>query len=387
MTIVLGGGGSGGHITPLLAVARELRADGKAYKIVYVGEKRGKFSHIAEESGLFDECRYIYAGKLRRYHNEPLLKRLIDLKTIYFNTRDLFRLIAGSIQSIFLFRRLRPSSVLLKGGYVCVPASIGAKFAKAYIVTHDSDALPGLSNRFAARYASVHATAMPEQYYNYPKKTVKHVGLPVDSRNKRYSADEVRFLKEKFKLPQKSKVLLVTGGSNGARRLNAWCLKALDQLFAEHPDLYVFMLAGKGNLSQVKKHGFRDDINRRLIAEEFTAELFHLSAISDVIIARAGATTIAEFAAGSKAVILVPNPDLTGGHQLKNAQVYEDQGSAVVVQETELQQSVAPLIEAVNMLINDSQKRGILGERLNASLPSIPAAKAIADILVNGAGR
>ena len=168
MKIVLCGGGSGGHITPLLAVAYEFRTRNPGTTLVYIGEKNGKFSYIAENSNLFDELYFVSAGKLRRYHGESLLTRLFDVKTNILNIRDVFRLLAGLVQSYFLFRKIQPDALLLKGGYVGVPVASAGRLHHVPYITHDSDALPGLSNRLAARWARYHATAMPAKYYSYP---------------------------------------------------------------------------------------------------------------------------------------------------------------------------------------------------------------------------
>lgn len=351
-------------------------------RIVYVGEKKGKFSHIAEDSGLFDDCRYIAAGKLRRYHNESLFRRLTDIKTIALNLRDLARLFVGTVQAIILFKQLHADSVLLKGGYVCVPASIGAKLSGSFIITHDSDAVPGLSNRIAARYAHIHTTGMPTHYYNYPKETARYVGLPIDQRFRVYSDAEVRFLKEKMDLPLDSSVILVTGGSNGARRLNSWSLELANSLAGKYPKLHVILLIGKGNIGQFERFSFSTaKIKERVHVQEFSSELFHLAAVADVIISRAGATTIAEFGAMQKACVIVPNPDLTGGHQLKNATVYHDAKSAIIVQEKSLRGSAEPLVSEVEKLLNDKQARRTLGKNLSESLPKDPAAQMLASLL------
>lgn len=293
-------------------------------------------------------------------------------------------MIAGTFQAISLFKKLKADAVLLKGGYVCVPASIGARYSKKKprIVTHDSDALPGLSNRFAAKYATYHATGMPARYYTYPEKTVRYVGLPIDSRYRSYSPEEIAALKKHYGIPENSKVLLITGGSNGARRLNKWVLQALPDLMLQHLDLFVILVAGKGNLGQIEDAWLVNEHKERLMAIEFSKELFNLSAMADVIIARAGATTLAEFAAQSKACIVVPNPDLTGGHQLKNAQVYEDQESAVVLLEYELEESTAKLVNIVRSLLSDENARQKLGYNLHATLPDVPADQALADLLI-----
>jgi UDP-N-acetylglucosamine--N-acetylmuramyl-(pentapeptide) pyrophosphoryl-undecaprenol N-acetylglucosamine transferase len=224
---------------------------------------------------------------------------------------------------------------------------------------------------------------MPTKYYSYPEASAREVGLPIDPNYKIYSEHEIRFLKEKLGFQADSQVVLVVGGSNGAKRLNQWCLEAFSVLLATHPKLNVLMVVGKGNLKQREIFSMDPVLKNRIKAIEFTSELYHLSAISDVIITRAGATTIAEFAAERKACILVPNPDLTGGHQLRNAAVYEDQGAALVIQEEDLKKSTDPLVEAVADLLNDTKQNKILGKKLNETLPLIDPSSALADILTS----
>lgn len=382
--ILLCGGGSGGHITPLLAVARELKQLYPSCSVVYIGERGGKFGHMASDSGLFDELHYVSAGKLRRYHGESWLRRITDIRTLALNTRDIFRLAAGTIQSMWLMRKLKADAALLKGGYVCVPVSIGAKLAGVPLVTHDSDALPGLSNRLAARFARYHATAMPTRYYKYPKDSVRHVGLPFDPVFRSYTKDEQRLLREKFSIDQDADVVLITGGSNGARRLNEWCITVIPELLDANPRLHFVHLYGRGNEDQF--NALNPTYLQRITKLDFTDELSHYSAISDVIVTRAGATTLAEFAAQSKACIVVPNPDLTGGHQLKNATVYDDLGSVVVVHERGLKNSTVELSTAISDLLVSPKRRELLGHNLHATLPEVPAARALAKLLAEVAG-
>lgn len=380
MTIVLCGGGSGGHITPLLAVARELRSINKSAKLIYIGEKNGKFSHIAADSKLFDELHFVSAGKLRRYHGESAITKLLDFKTNLLNLRDTFKILAGLIQSYLLLKRLKPDAILLKGGFVCVPIALAARAHKVQYITHDSDALPGLSNRIAARWARYHATGMPAQYYAYPQATIRVVGVPTDMRYHAYSEAEQRILREKYDIGPKAQVILVTGGSNGARRLNEAVIKMLPKLIKNHPDIHVLHQIGAGNEDQLAR--LDEDSKKHAIFFDFSSELFHMSAISDIVIARAGASFIAEFAAQGKACIIVPNPYLTGGHQLKNAKVYADAGAAVIVNEAELQADPDSLYNSAAMLLNNPEKRELLSKNLHSLTPSENAATALAKLLI-----
>lgn len=366
---------------PLLAVASELRKRNPQIKLVYIGERHGKFAYIAKDSGLFDELRYISAGKLRRYHGESLLTRLFDIKTNILNIRDLFRLCAGLVQGYFLLRTIKPDAMLLKGGFVCVPIATAGRLRHVPYVTHDSDALPGLSNRLAARWARYHATAMPAKYYSYPEETVKPVGVPTDDRYKQYNATELSNFRKKHRIPVGSDVLLVTGGSNGARRLNEAFISLVPDLLKRHPKLYILHQIGAGNEDQVV--GLTEDQRKRFCAFGFSQELFELSAIADVVIARAGASALADLGAQRKACIVVPNPYLAGGHQLKNAQVYQESNAAIIVGENELQADAKPLFGAIERLLNDRSLRQQLGESMHRLQPKYPAASALADILEN----
>jgi UDP-N-acetylglucosamine--N-acetylmuramyl-(pentapeptide) pyrophosphoryl-undecaprenol N-acetylglucosamine transferase len=382
MTIVLCGGGSGGHITPLLAVARELRQSQPKVRLIYIGEKRGKFQHIATSSKLFDEYHFVSAGKLRRYHGESFLRRMFDAQTVFLNIRDIFRLALGTFQAIMLFRKLKADVVLLKGGFVCVPLAIGAHFKGVPSVTHDSDAVPGLSNRIAARWAQYHATAMPARYYRYPAASVKHVGVPVDQRFVE-ALDNPSALKKKLEIEPDAQVLLVTGGSNGARRLNSAILQSIPDLMDAYPRLVVVHQYGSGNEDQFNV--LHEAYLSRMVRFAFSDTLFEWSAVSDIVLTRAGATILADLASQSKACILVPHPKLTGGHQLKNAIVYEDLGAALILQEKELAESPEVLRAALTGLLDSPQRRAALGKKLNATLPNVPAAKALADLLVEAA--
>ncbi len=381
MTIVLCGGGSGGHITPLLAVASEFKKRDPTVRLIYIGERNGKFAGIAESSHLFDELHYISAGKLRRYYGESWLRRILDVKTLIFNIRDIFRLIKGLVQSYFLLKKLNPQAILLKGGFVCVPVAIAAHKHNLPYITHDSDALPGLSNRIAARWARYHATALPAKYYNYPPSTVREVGVPSDERFRPYSESEKRILQEKYGAGEAGKVLLITGGSNGARRLNKAVVNILPKLLSNYPDLYIFHQTGAGNDDQLEIIRHNPEVASRVRFFDFSNELFHLSAIADVVITRAGASAMTDYGQQKKACIVVPNPYLTGGHQLKNAEVYQDARAALIVYEKDLQTDPDRLYQVVDDLLKNKDKRKQLSEDLHSLTSQKDAAAELVNLL------
>lgn len=335
MTILLVGGGSGGHVAPLLAVAQELRKSSKTCRLVYVGEKSGKFVKMAVESEVFDEIRTVRAGKFRRYHGESWLKIISDLKTLALNIRDFFFMIVGIFQSVLLVRKEKPDIAFIKGGFVGVPLGVACKVTGTKYITHDSDTVPGLANKIIARWASWHAVGMPVDYYDYNKSKTSFTGIPIEGQFKSVSiADKNRF-RDDLLIPHKSRVICITGGSLGAARLNAALEPIMARMLVE--DENIFVIHQTGSLSSKLYDNLSSKARQRLILADFFNDLYRYTGASDVIITRAGATTIAALALQKKSIIVVPNPMLTGGHQTKNAQHLEHSEAAVVVNESDLE--------------------------------------------------
>jgi UDP-N-acetylglucosamine--N-acetylmuramyl-(pentapeptide) pyrophosphoryl-undecaprenol N-acetylglucosamine transferase len=160
MTIVVTGGGSGGHITPILAVAAELKQLDKSIRIVYIGQTGDKLADIPAADPHIDEVFTVRAGKFRRYHGEGW-RQLLDIDTQLKNVRDAILVLIGLWQSFWLVRRLQPQVIFSRGGFVSVPVSLGGWLNHVPYITHDSDSMPSLANRLIARWAHLHAVALP----------------------------------------------------------------------------------------------------------------------------------------------------------------------------------------------------------------------------------
>ena len=326
--------------------------------MIYMGEHSGKFAHMVADNPDIDEIRTIRAGKFRRYHGESWFKRLLDVKTNVLNLRDFFYFLLGTLQALILMRRLKPDAILLKGGFVGVPAGLAAAFWKIPFVTHDSDTLPGLANRLVARWATYHATGMPAGFYHYPSQSVKYVGVLVSDSHKPVTSSQQAAFKRDLDIPPKSRLVLVTGGSGGAARINTAVKQLLSKLFEDYDDLYVVHQVGKG-----KAGVYRGYKHPRLRVYELLDSMYKYTGASDITITRAGANTLAELGVQGRAGIVVPNPLLTGGHQLTNARNLEEQGAVVVVNETTLG---SELDGAIRRLLDDAGVRHKLGSRLQA---------------------
>jgi UDP-N-acetylglucosamine--N-acetylmuramyl-(pentapeptide) pyrophosphoryl-undecaprenol N-acetylglucosamine transferase len=334
--------------------------------IVYVGQKGDGLSDIPAQDPSIDAVKLVRAGKLRRYHGEGL-KQLLDVKTMVKNIRDGFFVLVGLGQSFMLLRELKPAIIFVKGGFVGVPVGLAAAVLRIPYITHDSDALPGLANRIIAPWARKHTVALPKEVYKYPAAKTEAVGVPLAHHFKPFSKKEMQTAREQLDLDPKGKMVLVTGGGLGAQRLNDAVAACMEELLHRYPDLTVVQIAGRANeadLRQYYKKILPPTLQKRVIIKGFITNLYLYSGAADIVVTRAGATSVAEFAAQKKACIVVPNPLLTGGHQLKNAKVLADRKACVLVSEDKLRQDDHALMPALVELLDNPERAIRLGEKL-----------------------
>lgn len=331
--------------------------------------------------GVFDKVCFVPSGKFRRYHGESLISHLTDIKTLLLNFRDIFKVIFGTLVALRLLGKYKPEVVFSKGGYVVVPVGIAAHLRGIPIVTHDSDAVPGLANRLIGRWAKVHATGMGPQYYPYPSGSIKQVGIPVDERLKPVDAAGQKSLKRQIGLAPDSLMLLVAGGGLGSQTINQLIAKISPQLLKNNPSLEIVHFSGSGHQDSLAEHYRRElgeEIPRRVKVLGFSSDFYAYSGAADVVLARAGATTLTELAIQRKAAVIIPSPYLSGGHQLKNAEELTTHSAAVV-----LPNNIEPqkLLSTLDALLQDGHKREQLAH--NIGLLARPhAATELADILL-----
>ena len=379
------GGGSGGHITPLLSLAGALKLASPQCHLVYVGLKGDRFKGLQDRFKVFDEVRLISTGKFRRYHGESWLAHIADLKTLALNARDFFKTLVGIYSARKLMKKIQPDVVFSKGGFVGVPVGIAAHWRGTPIITHDSDATPGLSNRILGRWAAIHTTGMPAEFYNYPKETTRYVGIPIDERIQFVTPALQAGFKSEIGVPGDALVLLVTGGGLGSRSVNQLVLNSASQLLEAEPRLFIVHLSGHQHQAEVSD-GYDTKLSsehrRKVKVIGFSDELYKYSGAADVIITRAGATVLAEFAAQAKACIVIPSTFLSGGHQLQNAKLLADAGAAKILAD---EVSVEELTAVTRELLRNQPLRQELAKKLNSSA-KMNAAGQLAQVILDKAG-
>jgi UDP-N-acetylglucosamine--N-acetylmuramyl-(pentapeptide) pyrophosphoryl-undecaprenol N-acetylglucosamine transferase len=321
----------------------------------------------------------IIAGKLRRYHHLTLLQQLMWPRLVLLNIRDSFLVVIGLVQSVVKLILWRPDVVFTKGGYVCLPVGLAARFLRIPLVIHDSDAHPGLTNRVLARFATSIATGAPLEYYPYPKSISRYIGIPISERLVPHTDAQQRVAKREWGIRDDQPLIVVTGGGLGAKRINDTVAETLHELRALGS---VVLISGTGQYDELRAFMPPNDDSFQL--HPFITDMPLLLAAADVVVTRAGMTIILELAALEKPTVLIPNAKLTGGHQIKNADVYADKDAVVVVNEEEMITRHELLVKAVRSVLGDRAKARAMAARL-ATFAKPHAAREMAQMITAAA--
>ena len=390
MKILVVGGGSGGHVTPVVAVVKEVWKKHPRAKVEFWTDKKyyKNVRKIAIDGSLDLKVKKIAAGKLRRYTNYNFMMYLQHFDVVLRNIIDFFKVIGGFFQSFFRLLFLRPDVVFLKGGYVCLPVGVAARLLRIPYVIHDSDAAPGLANRLLAKHATKIATGMPLKYYSYGEERAEWTGIPVSDDFKPAGVTAQRKLKKEFDFDPEKPLTVVTGGSLGAKNINFAIREILPDMLKKSS---VLLVAGRERYPEMLDlKEYENWENGKLLSNfrmiEFSGEMYKLFGAADLVISRAGASTLTELSAMHKAVIMVPNHKLPGYHQVKNAKAYEEAKAAIVVSDEEMTKDSSLLLKAFNSLINNAEKREEYAKNL-ADFSKDDAAERIADIVIRTAKR
>jgi UDP-N-acetylglucosamine--N-acetylmuramyl-(pentapeptide) pyrophosphoryl-undecaprenol N-acetylglucosamine transferase len=330
MKIIFAGGGSGGHIFPILAITRELKelkskgSFQEDLKLFYLGPK----DYFAQLLLSQEEIKFqsVLAGKIRRYFSaQSIIQNIFDI---------LIKIPLGIIQSFFHIFLISPDIIFSKGGYGSWPVVIAAWFLGVPIFLHESDITPGLANKIISRFSLIIFTSFPKTEY-FPLKKVVLTGNPIRREILEGSKEEAQI---RFKLNGQKPVILVLGGSQGAQRINDLILNILPELLDNYEIIHQ---CGDKNIAGAKAEA-------NVIINEEQAKLYHLYPFldeielshayqaADLITSRAGSGSIFEIAALGKPSILVPLPESAQNHQLKNAFTFAQDGRALVIEEENL---------------------------------------------------
>lgn len=301
MRFVMAGGGTGGHVIPSIAVARELKQ--KGHEVFFIGTRQGYEGRLVPESGFPIE--WIETGGLMRVGLKQTLRTLVQLPLSVARSWTLLRGVSG---------------VFSMGGYVAAPVMVAAWLRRVPIVIMEPNAMPGVTNRRFGKIARKVLVSFEEAAAYFPRDLVEVTGLPVRP--------------EFFAVPEKPAggklTMLITGGSQGSRRLNQAVEAAWPSLRGA---VRVIHQAGRTDYATLRPKFDAAAVDGELL--EFILDMPAAFAQADFVVCRSGAGTVSELAAAGKPSILVPFPYAADDHQMKNAQALERIGAAVVVRDSE----------------------------------------------------
>lgn len=343
MKILFTGGGTGGHFYPIISVIEALRVLIEEERLVGIEFIFMSDSPYDENLLLKEDVRFIKitSGKMRRYFS-------------LLNVTDIFKTAAGLWGTFWKIYREFPDVIFGKGGYASFPALFAARILRIPVMLHESDAVPGRVNKWAAKFAKKIAISFPESAKYFPSDKTALTGNPIRRGIQGSTPEEA---KEIFRLEEGLPVLLILGGSQGSRNIN-------DNILDVAPDLVKFAQiihqCGKNNIKEVK--------NRLSIALEKSplksryhvfdylddTSLRNASSVADIVISRAGASSIFEIAAWGIPSIVIPLSNSAQNHQRENAYSYARSGAGEVIEEINLTPHL--LLSEIQRLLKDKKR-------------------------------
>lgn len=329
MNVIIAGGGTGGHLFPGIAIAEEFLKRDHIHNILFIGTERGLEKRILGNMGL----------PLRTLNVEG-----VKGKGILEALSALLKIPRSLIESCGLIHEFGPDIVIGVGGYSSGPTVLTACFMGIKTAIAEQNALPGITNRILGKFVDRIFLAFPETKKCFPEKKTIVSGNPI-------RAGFFTEIHNQKKRDDKF-TLLIFGGSQGAHSINMAVLDALPYLHAIKPALKIIHQTGDKDLHTVSECYRSFGVDADVLP--FIMDIAEIYRSSNLLICRAGATSIAELTASGKAAILIPFPYATGDHQTKNAEALLHAGACMMIRETEL--SGKKLAETIVDLYNDPEK-------------------------------
>jgi len=327
MRVVITGGGTGGHVIPNIPIIQKLKKSGN--EVFYIGMKNSIEEQLIKNENI--PFYSINAGKLRRY---------FDLK----NFTDIFRITQGVHQARKILKKLKPDIVFSKGGFVSCPVVWAAWLSKIPVVIHESDITPGLTNKLSVPFAKKICYTFPETSKHVPEDKGILTGIPIRESLFSGNAEKGRKL---CGFRAGKPVVVVMGGSKGSVIINKNIREGLKNLT---PYFQICHICGNGNIDK----NF-ENINGYKQFEYIDPELPDIFAMADIIVARAGATSLFEFVALKKPNLLIPlSLKASRGDQILNARSFEKQGFSHVLEEENMNPDT--LLENIQHVYKNRQK-------------------------------
>jgi UDP-N-acetylglucosamine--N-acetylmuramyl-(pentapeptide) pyrophosphoryl-undecaprenol N-acetylglucosamine transferase len=334
--LLLTGGGTGGHLFPAVATAQEFKAQLPDTEVLFVGTRRKMDSKSLGAYGFTSASIRCYG--LKGKNPLELLKALAVLPLSY-------------LQALLIIRRFKPDIIFGVGGYVTGPVIMAGKNLGVPVIIHEQNSVPGLANRKLGRIADKVCLSLPGSGTEFPAEKILYTGNPVRS-------NILRLAEEAPPRKSEKRTLLILGGSQGAQAVNTVVTEALYAMTdTELQHMRVIHQTGDRDEEQVKNVYRQRGVDAEVAG--FFTQMHEIYAQADLLVSRAGATTLSEIAVLGKPAILIPYPSAADNHQEKNGHYYVSGGGAVQFRQKEL--TAKQLGVTILQLINNEQQLHAMG--------------------------
>jgi len=358
MRVVLTTGGTGGHIFPALAVAEELRQRHPGGELLFLGGTYGPESRMAAEADI----------PFRALAARGVIGRgLRAVGSICWITRSM-------IESLWLLWRFKPQAVIGFGGYASFCPVLAATWLGIPTLVHEQNSMPGVVNRVLGRYVRMVLISYPDERHCFDQAKTEHTGNPVRA--------AIRGLRDKMPMEERQagRRVLIVGGSQGSRTLNDAVVRDLPNLVKG--GIEVWHQTGEKDLESVRQSYAEQGFTTAKV-DPFIKDMAAAYGWADLVVCRAGATTLSELTVAGKPSVLVPFPHATHDHQTFNALALDERGAAVMVHEEEFAASslasiILPLLEP-ERLREMSRSAAMLGTP-DAAVRVADAVEAVASV-------
>lgn len=348
MKIVLTGGGTGGHLIPLIAVAKKIKEKVGVtddVDFLFIGPNGKLEEELMTQAGI--PTKSVMVGKMRRYFS-------------LLNFVDCVKVPLGIFQALWILLKYMPDVIFSKGGYASIPVVIVGWLYRIPILIHESDSVPGMTNNILGKLSTRVAVSYDEAEKEFSAEQVVLTGNPLREDINKGDAVVAR---TKFSLLEEKKVIFVYGGSQGAQIINDKILNILPELLHKYQ---VIHQTGENNYDAiVRKAG---ELGIKAGREGYHpiafvgSELKDIFAVADLVITRAGANSLSEVAANGKPAIVVPLNNSANDHQKKNAYAIAKRGGCIVLEESNLGENI--FLSRINEIMNDENLSKQLGENI-----------------------
>ena len=338
--IILSGGGTGGHIYPAIAIADELKKRYPDAEFLFVGANDRMEMQRVPQAGYSIKGLQI-AG----------IQRKLSLKNLLLP----FKLLKSLYQAKQIIQKFQPDAVIGTGGYASAPTLKAAQWLKVPYFIQEQNSFAGITNKWVSKKANKIFVAYQNMEKFFPKAKIQITGNPIRE-GLTTIQDKNKNAFENFSLDENKFTLLVLGGSLGAKSINQLISSNLS--FFQENEVQILWQCGKFYYDE-----YKEKQTGMVQVRPFIENMNDAYAVADVIISRAGASSVSELCVVGKPVIFVPSPNVAEDHQTKNAQAIADEKAAILIKETELKDNFQKIFLEI---FNDKEKRKILSENIKA---------------------